>query len=124
MQPDQSPPPVIAAVPAEYSILRFTPDDRFVTVHFEGYRGDELVVSLTLPFIGWAVVVNWVQGGTYGPRLEAVGLSEHGEPVTAYLIGQNFALDEGKVIQTKLTPAEGSGVAESQPWPTELYPSS
>jgi hypothetical protein len=122
MQPDQIP-PAIAFVPAEYSILSFTPDNRFATVHFEGYRDEERVVSLTLPFIGWAVVVNWVQGGAYGTRLEAVGLSEYGEPVTAYMIGQNFSLDEGKVIQTKLMPAEGSGVAESQPWPTGVFPS-
>ena len=107
----------MAVIPAVNTILSFVPDDRFTTVQFDGYRDDRCVVSLTLPFIGWAVIVDWIQGSEYGTRMGAVGLSEHGEPITAYMIGQSYSLEEGKVIQVKLTPAYNSEIAESPRWP-------
>lgn len=111
-----------AMIPFDYSILSFTPDSRFTTVHYDGYRDDERVVSLALPFIGWAVVMGPVKersDGTieYGTRLQAVGLTDNGDPVIARMIEENYSLGEGKVIQTRLTPAENVDIGEFQPWP-------
>lgn len=114
-------------IPFEYSILDFTPDNRLTTVHFDGYVGAECVVSLTLPFIGWAVVVDVVKEGPdgtieYGTRLQAVGLTEKGDPVIAHMIEQNYSLEEGKVVQTRLIPASNAGITEFKPWPEGIWP--
>jgi hypothetical protein len=38
----------VPALPTENSILNFTPDTRFGTVHYSGYRGTEKVASWSL----------------------------------------------------------------------------
>jgi hypothetical protein len=104
---------LIDGIPGEGSIISFTPDTRFATVHYEGYRGHDLVVTLELPFIGWALITghNDRDPRAYWTKLVAVGLDDTGQPVLPLDIAANFSLDEGKVFQTRLVAVGGSEVS-------------
>ncbi len=85
--------------PALKSVLAFMPDSRYSAIRFEGYRGDDKPsVHLTLRFIGWAVVVDWIKDGRYGTRVEPVAVTAAGEPILAHDIEQNYGIDEGRVL--------------------------
>ncbi|MEU4427707.1 hypothetical protein AB0F81_44390 [Actinoplanes sp. NPDC024001] len=91
---------------ADGSIVSFTPDGRFSGVEFDCYRGDDIVSTVSLPFLGWAVVA-FPAGdpGRYRTRLLAVGLGEDGEPATVVDIRRVHGLADDQGIRTRLTDA-------------------
>ena len=101
-----------ASLPTHDSMISFTPDARFTTVHYDCYRDRELVLSLSLPFIGWAVVLERHEDDPtiWYTRLVALGLDAKGAPITPNAIAANFSLHEGQVIQTRLIGADGAEV--------------
>ncbi|WP_328475675.1 hypothetical protein OHA21_19940 [Actinoplanes sp. NBC_00393] len=89
---------------ADGSILSFTPDSRFGQVAFDCYRGDEVALTVSLPFLGWAVVAfrQVDEPGCYLTRLLAVGLGEDGTPCTEVDVQRLHDLEPGEGIQTRL----------------------
>jgi hypothetical protein len=103
----------LIGLPADYSVINFIPDSRFATVHYDCYQGQDLVVSLDLPFIGWAIVLErYVDDpSNFGTKLIAVGLDENGVPFTPVDIAANFSLEIGQIIQTKLVAVDSKEAA-------------
>ena len=100
------------SLPTHDSMISFTPDARFTTVHYDCYRDQELVVSLALPFIGWAVVLERHENDPtiWYTKLVALGLDADGVPITPNGIAADFDVHEGQVIQTRLIGADGTKV--------------
>jgi hypothetical protein len=83
----------------EHSIVSFTPDHRFRSVHFRADVGTDEVRQWSLRFIGWAVVVGGFDPATGSPntRIVPVGLTDVGDPVTAHALEQQEHLPTGRV---------------------------
>jgi hypothetical protein len=78
---------MLGGLPEEGSILAFTTDDRYATIHFGGLmKGQSEPSIFSYPFLGWAVQVNHVNAasGVYRTSLVPVGVGQDGDPVTAW----------------------------------------
>jgi hypothetical protein len=102
---------------ADGSILSFTPDSRFGQVAFDCYRGDEVALTVSLPFLGWAVVAFQQVDvpGCYLTRLLAVGLGEDGTPCTEVDVQRLHDLEQGEGIETRLIAAAAAVAPAVEP---------
>lgn len=82
--------------PEEGSILSFTPDTRYLTVHFQGTRNGRDTTE-SMPFLGWAVQVVAQSDDGYQTALVPVGMRGSGEPLTAWDLVRLDELDKASV---------------------------
>lgn len=94
---------------ADGSVIGFTPDARYSNVEFDCYRGDQLASTVSMPFLGWAVVAfrRADDPACYYTRLLATGLGEDGTPATLVDVRRLHDLEAGVEIKTRLVADGG-----------------